>query len=784
MNTNPVNLSLSTTTNIKEFLKTYVKHWKWFLISVIIALALAFLHLRYSIPEYSAGAKIQILEDKNSTSELSLFKDLDVFSGAGSKIQDEIQIIKSRSNLIEVVKNLGLNIKVVAVGNILNSELYSDTPFKLNFIASDSIVHNSNFSFFINILSNATFGYTEKENIPAKIYSFGKTVSSPIGDIVITPDVERINNQNGKKFKVSVSPVAMVAQSYRAKLILSSAEFSNIINVSLNDPIKEKAKDIINSLIKVYNSNYIEDKKNIADRTSTFIDERINEIYSNLSNVDQSAEDFKSGRGLTDITSQSNINLNLGAANQRELQDASIQLEIISSMKGIVDSQNGYEILPSNVGISDASIANTTVKYNELVAERNRLLKSSNEKNPVIVNLDQKLASLKQSMQSNLNSATSNLNLKVNSLSEQLAQINSRIYSAPKNERALRDITRQQQTTEALYLYLLQKREESQITFASTAPKSRVIDNAFSSNPDPVSPKPKIVYLASFILGLLLPFSIIYADVLLDNKVHNRVGVEKLTKEVPVLAEIPKLSRRESKLIQRTDRSTLAESLRILRTNLDYLIKSKKGGGKKNVIFVTSSVSGEGKTFVSSNLAMIFASTNKKVLLVGADIRNPKLYNFFTNNKREKNTGLTEYLYDDSITTNEIINSLSVYENKIDVIYSGKIPPNPSELLMSGRIKSLFKEVSEIYDYVIVDTAPLMVVTDTLLISEYANQILYVTKAGVTENKVLEFPIKLKKEGKLKNLSFIVNNVKDSNLGYGGKYGYGYGKTMKKWWKF
>jgi capsular exopolysaccharide synthesis family protein len=258
------------------------------------------------------------------------------------------------------------------------------------------------------------------------------------------------------------------------------------------------------------------------------------------------------------------------------------------------------------------------------------------------------------------------------------------------------------------------------------------------------------------------------------------------------LGELPKLGKKEAKLVGKDDRSILAESLRIIRTNLDYMIKSKSDSGKGNLIYITSSVPGEGKTFLSSNLSMIFASTNKKVLLIGADIRNPKLYSFFKNKNidelggstKNRDTGLTEYLYDKDLNIKEITHSMLVHSNTIDVIYSGKIPPNPAELLMSSRMKELLEEVSGKYDYVVVDTAPLMVVTDTLLITEYADHIIYVTKAGVTEKKVLDFPVRLKQEGKLNGLSFVVNNVKASNLGYGGSYGYGYVKSHKKWWQF
>tara|TARA_R100001369_G_scaffold92691_2_gene139157 strand:+ start:463 stop:2835 length:2373 start_codon:yes stop_codon:yes gene_type:complete len=784
--------NLSSDLGLKDIINTYTKHWKWFVLSITMTLGLAFVFIRYSTPEYLAQAKIQFLVDEGSSSELGAFQDLGIIPGGTNKVEDEIELINSRSNHIEAVKKLGLNTKIVNLGNIKNSEIYDNPPFKINFIAADSLIHNSKYDFFVELSSLTTFGFIQEEGTPAKVYGFGKNISTPIGDIVLTPNLEVLNVYLGKRFQVVINPVTVVAEKNLKKVAIAPGkDLSNIADISYTDPIPSKAKDLINALISAYNRNAIEDRKAIADKTSDFINERIANISSSLSSADESAQDFKSDRGLTDIASEANLNLSIGAANQQELQNANVQLNIASSMKDIVDNQEGFDVLPSNIGLSDPSIVATTAKYNELALERKRLLKSSNEKNPIIVNLDEQLAGLKRNMQSSLNSVTDNLGLTVNSLSKQQSQINSRIYSVPKNERALRDITRKQQTTEGLYLYLLQKREESQITYASATPKSKIIDSAYSSD-IPVSPKVPIIYLTSLVLGLLIPFSVIYVEDLLNNKIRNKVELEKLVKDVPVLAELPKLSKKDNTLILRDDRSVMAESLRIMRTNLDFIIKTKNSPGKKNIIFVTSSVPGEGKTFLSSNLAMIMANTNKKVLLIGADIRNPKIYSFFNNknigelgNKNaKKEFGLTEFLYDESISVKQIVHPMLAYTNTIDVIYSGKIPPNPAELLLSKRIESLFEEVSDEYDYVIVDTAPLMVVTDTLLISEYADHIIYVTRAGMTEIKVLEFPLKLMKEGKLKGLSFVVNDVKDSNLGYGGKYGYGYGKSMKKWWKF
>lgn len=779
--------------NLKDTLINYTKHWKWFALSVFIMICIAFLYLRYATPEFASRAKLEIIEDKNSSSELSAFSDLQLLSGGNNTVEDEIQILNSRSNFIEVTNQLNLNVKLIALGTIKSSEIYMKKPIKINFIANDSIINQASFEFFIELTSDNTFGYSDNLDSPGKIFSYGNKVSTEIGDIVITPNIPHFEMHKGKKLKVEVNPVYLVAEAYQTKVIIvPSSESSNIVMINLNDPIQQKATDIINALIFTYNKNAIEDKKMIANKTSDFINDRIREISGDLTSADQTAEDFKTTRGLTDIASEANLAMNVGASSRQELENAKMQLNIASGVKEFVAGESGYEVLPTNIGLSDPTIANTTAKYNELVSERNRLLQSADEKNPIIVNLDQQLNSLKQTMTSSLEGMERNLGMQVNNLSGQLSRMNSIRYSAPKNQRELTDITRQQQTTESLYLYLLQKREESQITAASSPDQSKVIDAAYSVGDEPVYPKKPITILAAILFGFLIPFGFIYSINLLDNKIHNKNGLEQLVdNQVPVLAELPRLTKKESKLITKNDRSVLSESLRILRTNLDYLIKSKKGS-KNNIIYVTSSVPGEGKTFLASNLAMVFASTDKKVLLIGADIRNPKLYNFFTHPEidkigksgRSKDLGLTEYLYDDAVLTKQIINPMLAYTNTIDVIYSGKIPPNPAELLMSPKMKTLLDEVSQIYDYVIVDTAPLLVVTDTLLISEYANHTLYVTRAGVTEKRVIEYPLKLKNEGKLNGLSFVVNDVDDSNLGYGGKYGYGYGKTTTKWWKF
>lgn len=787
---------ISTSVDFNLLLKPYIKNKAWFIASIFLSVCIGLLYIRYTVPKYAAQAKIRIVDEESSGPSLNPFKDLEVITGSGeAKIMDEMEVFLSRSNMISVVKKLDLNIKIEAIGNIRDSELYEKTPFNINFLTPDTLNNSvEDISFFIKPINKTSFLYGIEKGEYGDEHSFGEKISSPIGEIIITPTLDKFPKSFDKEYKVTLIPLSVIAEYYQNEVnLLNSGDVSNIISISLEDAIKSRAKDVINSLIERYNQNAVDDKKAIADRTSNFIDDRISEIYGSLSSVDQSAEDFKSGRGIADIAAQTNVNLNIGASNQQELQNASVQLDIASSMKSLVEDQEGYGLLPANVGLTDPTIASTTARYNELALERKRLLESSNEKNPIIVNLDQQLDGLKRSMLSSLNGMENNLTLQVNSLSSQLSRINSKIYSAPKNERALRDISRQQQTTESLYLYLLQKREESQITFASAAPKSKIIDNAYLISEIPVSPKKKIIVFASLIFGLLLPFSIIYVKEVLDNKIHNKANLEKLTGDVPVLAELPKISKKEETLIKTDERTVLAESLRILRTNLDYILNSNSNKGVLgSSIFVTSSVPGEGKTLVSFNLAMIYANAGKKVLLIGADIRNPKIYEFYNKKNVDKlaksqmnkeNKGLTDFLSNSELTPKEIISSILANNQTIDIVFAGRIPPNPTELLMNERVNELFAYVRQKYDYIIVDTAPLMVVSDTLLISKNADQTLYVTRAGITETNVVAFPIRLQQEGKLKGLSFIVNGVKNSDLGYGGKYGYGYGVKKKKWYQ-
>lgn len=763
---------------IKEIIKPYIKNWYWFVIIPMICLILAFVYLRYSVPVYHARATIMIAEENKLSPDAALLAGLSGQSTSNTMVEGEIQILKSRALMQKVVEDLDLQIQFFTKGRIRDAEIYKDPPIKINFLSPDSIIQNYEDRFYIHIASKTSLQYSVESGSP-KTYQFGENIKTKVGNLIIIPQGEKFNAFIGKTIEVVIVPMRKVRENYKNSIAVSPiSKGSNILEVYLNDPVQEKAKDIVNTLVRVYNENSIEEKNQVGKTTAAFIDDRISLISTDLSEVDLTKERFKVGNGLTDIQSEAGIFLETGAQNEQQLIQLGTQLNTVNYMSSYVQEKDNFELLPSNIGLSDQNIAAVTGKYNELVLERQRLLKTSGENNPVVVQLDQQLNSLKASMLQNLNNLESTLNIQSRNLSARERLIDARISSVPGQERKNRDIQRQQDIKEAIYLYLLQKREESAISIAATSPNSKIIEPAYSSY-NPISSGNKI-YFAALLLGFILPFGWIYAKELLDTKIRSKADVNAVIPSLRIMAQLPHVENRKDMIVKDNDRSILAESFRILRTNIDYLRHRNKAEAGE-ILFVTSSIPGEGKSFVAQNLASIYALSHKRVLLIGADIRKPGLTAF---TRSSPGPGLSEYLYGEA-TVEDLIRPIVSHQN-LDVIHSGKIPPNPAELLMNERLGELFQALKKQYDIIIVDTAPSMPVTDTLLISKYADRILYLIRANYSEKPLLEFIKELNKENNLPNLSIILNDVKYSNLGYGAKLGYGYHidvQPKRNWFK-
>ena len=453
--------------------------------------------------------------------------------------------------------------------------------------------------------------------------------------------------------------------------------------------------------------------------------------------------------------------LRSNAQNELQLAASRTELNKVNFMKDQI-SDDPFARIPSNIGSTDGSVNATVNKYNELINDRDRLLKSSNEKSPTIINLDQQLENLKSDIITSLDNSSKAINLQVRSFENQIDRISSKIYAVPGQVRKSQDKERERGIKESLYTFLLEKREAAAISVISTSSNIKVIDDAHSNNMQ-VSPKTTMVLLVSIIIGFCIPFGFIYVKDLLDTKIHNKEDLEKEIKNITVLGEIPNVQGKGiNTLVKRNDRSLLSESFRIIRTNFDFVSRGREVDDYSNVIFVTSTINGEGKSFFSMNMALTLANTDKRVLLIGADIRNPQIFSAIINKQKSDTSkiGLTEYLVDKSILVGEAINTFDINNNKIDVLLSGKVPPNPAELIMNDRMKTLFDKVSSQYDFVIVDTAPSMLVTDTLLFSKYAGHTFFLTRAGYTEKRILNFAKELHADKKLNGMMLVINDVK------------------------
>ena len=514
----------------------------------------------------------------------------------------------------------------------------------------------------------------------------------------------------------------------------------------------------------------------ISQRTIDFVNERFVNLTRELDSIETGKEAYKRTNELSYLEADAEISANIKTKSDAEVFEVETQVELSKLLAKTLQSDKKISLLPANIGVTNSQINNLIEQYNVLVLEREKGLLSAGEKNPITLAATQKIQELQQNILASVAAYQKQLGVtlaKYNTLKSQ----NRSLYSTiPAKEKMLRSIERQQKIKETLYLLLLQKREEAAINKAITAPSIKVVDYAITGNA-PVSPKRQIIFLAALLLGLLLPFGILYLYFLLDNKIHSKQDIERVVPETPVIAEIPNI-KGDQMYITDNDRSILAESFRILRTNINYVMPFKPAG-EGQIVYVTSTIKGEGKTFTSVNLALILASMQKKVLLLGSDLRNPQLHKFLNLEREQK--GVSGYLYDTSIAWKSLVHERQLGNNHLDVILAGSIPPNPAELLSNGRFELLLSEVKQEYDYVIVDCAPTILVTDTLLISQLADVTLYLTRAGFTETRLLQFSKELKQLHKLKNMSYVLNNVGDSkSYGYNYSYNYGYNYGYEK----
>lgn len=764
---NSVPVKRAQPVNIKKEIGKYLKKWPWFLLSIALFYSAAKIYLRYAEPQYFTKTSLKLQESKGKSTALSDLKNLGMGVSGDNELQGETTVIVSKPILAAVAKNLNLNVSFFSVGAIKEVELYDDSPLKGTVI---NLINPDKFQSATFTIHSAGKNSYKLEGYP-QIYHFGIPAKFPFGTV-------QIDSRGGLYLK---APVKVVFQS--VKNVVGRLEGS--INVSLPEnkgllmelsmvgSVPKKSEDILNELTHQYIIDGVNDKNLEAQNTHDFINERLAIITDDLSGIEGEKERFKRVNQITNLEAQANLSLASAEENNKVILTQSMQLDLLNS---VIAASSGDQLLPSGMGLPTNAESNIA-EYNSLMLTRNRVLKQATGENPAVIEMNKQIAALKGLIRKNLLESRETLQLQLAQANAQLNLAKGNISKYPTQEKMFRSIDRQQTLKEQLYLYLLQKREENAITLAVTAPKAKVINPAFTTGI--VKPNNRQIIYGALAAGFLLPLVLLIGWQTLDTKVHTKQNILSQIPEASVIAEIP-VNSEENAMVRPNDFSVFAESFRILGSNLKYLLKAKEinSGG---VVLVTSSVKGEGKTTISMNTALTLAGKSK-VIIVGADIRNPQLHRFVIG----KNVGLTDYLVSETTIPDDYIIPSKVHEN-LDVLFSGQIAPNPNDLLDMNKFHELIQYLKSKYEFVVLDSAPVMLVSDTLHLVEHSDVVLYVVKSDFTEKEMVDFAAGFQQENGIKNMAFVINSVKPENTRYGKKYGYGYYSythdEKPKWWK-
>jgi capsular exopolysaccharide synthesis family protein len=760
--------------NIKDEILKYLPFWYWILLSLIISITVAYFYLRYQNNVYQTQAKIKILDNSNSAFKLPTDA-VSIFGRGKVNLENEMEVMKSSRIISQVVDKLNLNTTIYSLGKLKSTEIWDERPFDVVWAEDLNTISEKSFSCKIEITQK---GY--KINEDDTEIKFGQTnFKAKVPFKIILKPNQKINDLKGDDFQITLSKKEDLINKLAASIAIDYVgKQSEILSVALNGENKLKIKATINTLLDVFNMDGIKDRQIVSQKTIDFVNDRFQFLFNELDSIEGKKANFKIQNEISFLEGDAGALLQKKYDSQSELVKANTQIALSGLMTAAINKSKNLEILPANIGIDNGEVNQLVGNYNELILKRDKLLATAGESNPVVQELSRAAQQVKDNIKSSIKGYQNVLELNRSQLSQITAQESAKYSTVPGQEKSIRSIERQQTIKETLYVLLLQKREEAAINLAITSPSIKVIDFAIVKSA-PISPKRQMIYLVAFMLGLLVPIGIIFIYYLFDTKVHTKADVVALVPTIPVIAEIPYIAS-ENKMVRYLDRSVLSEAFRILRTNINFILPINETDNG-SVLFVTSTIKGEGKTFVSLNTAITLSTLNKKVVLVGADLRNPQLHKQL-NLTRANYKGVANYLHDtvlniDDIKVSDVTNNL-----KFDIIFSGTIPPNPSELLSNGRFELLLNELKKEYDYVIVDTAPTLLVTDTTLITQLADAILYVSRANFTDRKLFGYITELKKLNNIKNIGIILNNVGD-NKGYGYgysyrysyNYGYGYG---------
>ncbi len=774
--------------DLKFLIFKYLKNWPYFLISAVIFILIAVFYLKYSTPIYQTSTSVKVLKDDEGGVDLSgLSASTTLFNYSKVNLENEIQIFKSRRMLGRVIDSLQLTTTVYKVGSLRDELLFGEEiPFKIEYIENDVEERSTaTFNFSLKFKANNSFEIHNDERNISVLASLNDTIREFDEDFIIKPTVFNHKINNSDEYKIyKIDRNSLLSRLSNEISIEAVGDKSDVLMASVKGANKTRNETILNTLVKVFNQDGVEDKRLISKRTKEFVEERLKILVQDLDTVESGLVEFKKDRGVVNVEASVEELFTKEATSESEKFNIETQLAISKDFRNLLVNQSGYTLLPANLGIESESVNQLTNTYNELISNRNRLLSSSTEENPMVLKLNEELDRIQDNILVSLKTYLQALTTSYQRLRSREGRYTGEINNLPQVEKELKGILRQQGIKERLYVFLLQKREEAALSYAITSPTIKIVDFAYTGS-TPISPKRNMILLGAFLIGLGLPFSFLYLKFLLDTKVNNRAEIEKELTGLSVFGEVPQLSNSQSKMLKRNDQSALAEAFRIFRTNLLHQLKFSKNQDPatvdSKVIYVTSSIKGEGKTFTANNLARVIASSNKKVLLIGADLRNPQIHMYYDFDRNLP--GVSDYLFNENLDIRSIIQKDKSDFKNLDILSSGSVPPNPAELLVEDRFEELIDVAKSIYDYVIVDTAPTIYVTDTFLISKYADVTVYVIKQGLTEKKLLHHVKEVNNKKKLNHIALVLNGVvSDTNFGYG--YGYVYNDTKKPFYKF
>lgn len=755
----------------------YLIHWKWFVASIVVCLIGGWIYLHYTTPVYSITGSVIIKDNKKNNSVSTGLADLEDlgFYSSTNNFDNEVEVLHSRTLLKKVVEELDLYINYRTRENLRPVELYKDTPVKV-WLTPEEAEKLPNGAAVLEVVLKPGGKLSVSTEIDEQEFKqdFDKLpalLTTPYGTFSFTPGDSAIVEKE-QEITVTVAAPRIMANGYANALSVEpTSKTTTIAQITLQNTSPQRGVDFINKLIEIYNRDANDDKNEVASKTAEFIDERIKIINGELGTTEKELETFKRDAGLTDLKSDAQLALSENSEYEKKRAENSTQLRLVQFLSEYANNpDHAYEVLPVNVGLTDTGLTELINRYNEMLLERKRLLRTSSESNPVVVNLDASIRAMRSNVQTTILSVQKGLMITKADLERQAGKYAGRITNAPGQERQLVSISRQQEIKAGLYLMLLQKREENAITLASTANNARIVDEA-QAGLLPVSHKGKLIYLIAFVLGIAIPVGIIYIIELLRYKIEGRSDVEKLT-TVPIIGDIPasdNMPKEGSVVVHENQNDMMAETFRNVRTNVQYML-----GNNQKVVLITSTTSSEGKSFVAANLAISFALLGKKVVIVGLDIRKPGLNKAFQMSHKE---GITRYLADPEHTDLMSLLQQSNVTPNLYILPGGAIPPNPTELVARDSLVQAVDRLKKEFDYVILDTAPIGMVTDTQLISRVADMSIYVCRAGYTPKAGYLFINELRDHKKLPNLCTIINdvNIKTGKYGYGtyGKYGYG-----------